>query len=115
MSKKVELSEHGNYLFGTLDGVDFVASGTMEGKPYPASVKLKFITRITKTKSVNNIDIPTKVAIAQTIKVPTTDANLRKLAIKYNDLIGEDLLINYATADNNMFTVADESEIISLK
>ena len=115
MSKKVELSEHGNYLFGTLDGVDFVASGSMEGKPYPASVKLKFITRITKIKMVNNIEIPTKSAISQTIKIPTTDENLRKLAIKYNDLIGQDLLINYATADNNTFTVSDESEILSLK
>jgi hypothetical protein len=27
--KKVEISEHGNYILGTLDGIDFVASGIM--------------------------------------------------------------------------------------
>lgn len=115
MANEVKLTGHGNYLYGTLDGVDFVSSGIMDNKPYPASVKLKFITRITKIKTVNNIEIPTKSAISQTIRIPTVDENLRKLALKYNDLIGQDLLINYATADNNTFNVDDENGIISLK
>ena len=113
--KEVKLTGHGNFLYGTLDGVDFVTSGVMEGNPYPASVKLKFITKITKIKTVNNIEIPTLSAISQIIKIPTVDDNLRKLALKYNELIGQDLLINYATADNNTFTVGDENGIISLK
>ncbi|MGB7402122.1 MAG: hypothetical protein WA916_06055 [Arcobacter sp.] len=115
MSKEIKLTEHGNYLFGTLDGVDFVARGVMEGKPYPASVKLKFITRITRTKTVNNIEIPTKSAISQIIRIPTVDENLPSMALKYNDLIGQDLLINYTTIDNNTFNVDDENGIISLK
>lgn len=44
--KPVQLTEHGNFLYGTLDGVDFVASGIMQDtkKPYGASIRLKFIT-----------------------------------------------------------------------
>jgi len=43
--KPVQVVEHGNYLYGTLDGLDFVASGIMQDtkKPYSASLKLKFI------------------------------------------------------------------------
>ena len=43
--KPIEVVEHGNYLYGTLDGLDFVVSGIMQDtkKPYPASLKLKFI------------------------------------------------------------------------
>ena len=42
--KKVEITEHGNYLFGSIDGVDFVQSGTLEsGQKYGASVAYLFI------------------------------------------------------------------------
>ncbi|MCK5293334.1 MAG: hypothetical protein KAJ49_01685, partial [Arcobacteraceae bacterium] len=71
-NKDVKVTKHGNYLYGVLDGVDFVQSGTLEnGNKYGASVKLRFITKITVIKTVEGVEIPTLKAIAQTIKVPT--------------------------------------------
>ena len=64
-SKDVKVTKHGNYLYGVLDGVDFVQSGTLEnGNKYGASVKLRFITKVTVIKTVDGVDIPTLKAIA---------------------------------------------------
>ena len=115
-AKEIKISEHGNYLYGSLDGVDFVQSGTLEnGTKYGASVKLKFITKITVVKNVAGTDIPTLKAISQIIKVPCTDDKLAELVHKYNDYIGKDLLINYGTADNNTFSLSASAEIIVIK
>lgn len=114
--KKVEITEHGNYLFGSIDGVDFVQSGTLEnGQKYGASVKLKFITKVNVIKKVLGTDVVTKKALSQIIKIPTTDTDLPSLIAKYNTLIGQDLLINYSTADNHTFTVNDEKDLIPIK
>jgi len=111
--KKVEIVEHGNYLYGNLDGVDFVSSGQLEnGTKYGASVKLKFITKVQIVKNVSGIDIPTTKAVSQTIKIPTTDTELPKLVLKYNEFIGQDLLISYSTADNHTFTIDKDLNVM---
>ena len=111
--KGVEVVEHGNYLYGTLDGVDFVQSGKLEdGTKYGASVKLKFITRVTAVKNVGGIDVATKKAISQIIRIPTTDTDLPVEVAKYNDLIGKDLLISYNTPDNHTYSVPSEVKVL---
>lgn len=63
-NKEVKLIKHGNYLYGVLDGVDFVSAGVLEnGTKYGASVKLKFITKTTVIKTVDGVEIPTQKAI----------------------------------------------------
>lgn len=115
-SKEVKLLKHGNYLFGVLDGVDFVSAGVLEnGTKYGASVKLRFITKTTVIKTVEGVEIPTLKAIAQTIKVPTANNELSVIVRKYNDLIGKELLINYSTSDNNTFSVNANVEIEIIK
>ena len=115
-NKDVKLSKHGNYLYGVLDGVDFVSAGVLEnGTKYGASVKLRFITKITVIKTVEGVEIPTLKAIAQTIKVPTANNELSIIVRKYNELIGKELLINYGTSDNNTFAVNANVEIEVIK
>jgi len=112
MAKKIELEEHGNFLYGSLDGVDFVASGKLEnGTAYGASVKLKFITKIDVVKNVQGTEIKTKKAISQIIKLPTTDEQLALMVHKYNELIGKDLLLSYSTADNNIFQMQSDVSV----
>jgi len=112
----VKLKKHGNYLYGVLDGVDFVQSGTLEnGNSYGASVKLRFLTKSTIIKTVDGTDIPTLKAIAQTIKVPCANNELSIIVRKYNELIGKELLINYSTSDNNTFSVNSNVEIEIIK
>ena len=113
---EIRLSKHGNYLYGVLDGVDFVSEGVLEnGTKYAASVKLKFITKITIIKNVEGVDIPTQKAISQTIKVPTANTELSMIVRKYNELIGKELLINYSIKDENMFAVNANVEIEIIK
>jgi hypothetical protein len=112
----VKLTKHGNYLYGVLDGVDFVSEGILEnGVKYGASVKLRFITKVTIIKTVDGVEIPTLKAIAQTIKVPCANNELSLIVRKYNELIGRELLINYGTADNNTFGVNANVEIEIIK
>jgi len=114
--KDIKMNKHGNYLYGVLDGVDFVSAGVLEnGTKYGASVKLKFITKVTVIKTVDNVDIPTNKAIAQLIKVPCANTDLSMIVRKYNELIGKELLINYSTPDNNMFAVNANVEIEVIK
>lgn len=119
MEKKngeVNLTGHGNYLYGVLDGVDFVSAGVLEnGTRYGSSVKLKFITKTTVIKTVNGVEIPTQKAISQIIKVPCADTELSLIVRKYNDLIGKELLISYSTPDNNVFSVNSDVAIEIIK
>ena len=115
-SKEIKLKKHGNYLYGVLDGVDFVSAGTLEnGTKYGASVKLKFITKTTIIKTVDGVDIPTQKAIGQTIKVPTANNELSIIVRKYNELIGKELLVNYGVKDENMFVANANVEIEIIK
>lgn len=119
--KKTELTQHGNYIFGNLDGVDFVASGIMvdrntnQKSNYGASVKLKFIIKDTFYKEVNGMQIPTTKANSVIIKIPTEDDKLPALVKKYNEMLGADLLIKYNLTDGHSVTIQDESEILSIK
>ncbi len=117
MSKEVILKEHGTFIYGTLDGVDFVGSGVIRdtGRPYSASVKLKFIMRATKYKEINGVSIPTVVANSQIIKIECKDDELPQLALKYNELINKDLLINYNGKDGDTFVIQNEKDIVSVK
>ena len=115
--KEINLKEHGNFIYGTLDGVDFVSSGVIKetGTMYSASVKLKFIMKSTITKDLNGVAIPTVRANSQIIKIQCRDEELPTLALKYNDLVGKDLLINYGGKDGDTFVIQDEKEIINIK
>ena len=119
--KPITLKEHGNYIFATLDGVDFTASGVMVDKTtqvksnYGASIKLKFIIKDTFFKEVNGIKISTMKANSVVIKIPTQDDKIPSLVAKYNSLISQDLFIKYNLTDGHSITVQDENEIISIK
>lgn len=119
--KPISLKEHGNYIFATLDGVDFIASGLrydeklLKNVPYGASIKLKFIIKDTFFKEVNGIKIPTVKANSVLIKFATQDEKLPELVAKYNSLISQDLFIKYNLTDGHSITVQDENEIISIK
>lgn len=115
--KPVQVVEHGNYLYGTLDGLDFVASGIMQDtkKPYSASLKLKFIMKSTFYKDLNGIPIATQRVTSQIVRIPTTDDKLPQLVTKYNELVGKDLFINYNAKDGEVINIQDEKEIIEIK
>ncbi|TLP36942.1 hypothetical protein [Arcobacter arenosus] len=115
--KEINLKEHGNFIYGTLDGVDFVPSGVIResGQTYSASVKLKFIMKSTVTKDLNGVSIPTVRANSQIIKIQCRDEELPSLALKYNDLVGKDLLINYGGKDGDTFVIQDEKDILNIK
>ena len=115
--KEISIKEHGNYIYGTLDGVDFVTSGIIaETKmPYGASVKLKFIMKSYKTKEVGGVEIKTKVANSQILQIKCQDEQLSALGNKYNELDGKDLLVNYGGKDGDTFVIHDEKDILTIK
>lgn len=115
--KPVQILEHGNYLYGTLDGLDFVASGVMQDtkKPYSASLKLKFIMKSTFLKDLNGVSIPTQRVTSQIVRIPTTDDKLPQLVAKYNELVGQNLFISYNAKDGEVINIQDEKEIIEIK
>ena len=115
--KPIQLTEHGNFLYGTLDGIDFTASGIMQDtkRPYGASIRLKFIMKSTILKDLNGIKIPVQRATSQIVKLPTTDDKLASLVQKYNELVGKDLFINYNAKDGEVINIQDENEIIEIK
>ena len=114
--KKVEISEHGNYILGTLDGIDFVTSGVLQdGKPYSASLRLKFIMKTKLIKNLNGVDMPITKAMSQTVKLPCTDDKLIHLVQKYNQLVGKDLFIKYICKDEEVLTIQDEQGILEIK
>ena len=115
--KPVQIVGHGNYLYGTLDGLDFVASGIMQDtkKAYSASLKLKFIMKSTFLKDLNGIQIATQRVTSQIVRIPTTDDKLPQLVAKYNELVGKDLFINYNAKDGEVINIQNENEIIGIK
>lgn len=115
--KPVQIVGHGNYLYGTLDGLDFVASGIMQDtkKAYSASLKLKFIMKSTFLKDLNGIQIATQRVTSQIVRIPTTDDKLPQLVAKYNELVGKDLFINYNAKDGEVINIQNENEIIEIK
>lgn len=115
--KPIQIKEHGNFLYGTLDGLDFVPSGIMQDtkKPYGASIRLKFIIKSTFIKELNGVQIPTQRATSQIMRIPTTDDKLPTQVAKYNELVGKDLLVNYGGKDGDTFIVQDENEILEIK
>ena len=115
--KPIQLQEHGNFIYGTLDGIDFTASGIMQDtrKPYGASIRLKFIMKSTFFKELNGVKIPILRAVTQIVRLPTTDDKLPQMVQKYNELVGKDLFINYNSKDGDVLTIQDENEIIEVK
>ncbi|MCT7577656.1 hypothetical protein [Aliarcobacter butzleri] len=115
--KPIQLTEHGNFLYGTLDGIDFTPSGIMQEtkRPYGASIRLKFIMKSTFFKELNGVKIPIQRATSQIVKLPTTDDKLTSLVQKYNELVGKDLFINYNSKDGDILNIQDENEIVEIK
>ena len=120
-TKEIKLNQHGNYIYATLDGVDFTVAGVMINEKtntktnYGSSIKLKFIIKDTFLKEVNGIKIPTLKANSVLIRIPTTDDKIPALVKKYNELINQDLFIKYNLTDGHSITVQDENEILSIK
>jgi len=114
MAKEIKITEHGNYLYGNLDGIDFVKSGTMDGVAYGASIKLKFIIISKRIKNVNGIEVLSTNAIATVIRLPIRNEEIVSLVGKYNKLLGRDLLVEFNASDNTTFSVTDESKITLL-
>lgn len=115
--KEISLNQHGNFIYGSLDGIDFVVSGVIQEtkKAYNASIKLKFIIKSTIMKEIGGQQIPTVRANSQIIKIQCKDEDLPRLALKYNDLIGKDLLINYGGKDGDTFLIQDDKDILTIK
>ncbi len=115
--KPIQLTEHGNFLYGTLDGIDFVASGIMAEtkRPYGASIRLKFMMKSTFHKELNGVKIPFQRVTTQIVKFATTDEELPQLVAKYNALVGKDLFINYNSKDGDILNIQDEDEIVEIK
>ena len=115
--KPIQVIEHGNFLYGTLDGIDFIASGIMQDtkRPYGASIRLKFIMKSTILKDLNGIKIPVQRATSQIVKLASTDDKLPQLVAKYNELVGKDLFISYYAKDGEVINIQDENEIIEIK
>lgn len=115
--KPIQLQEHGNFIYGTLDGIDFTPSGIMQDtrKPYGASIRLKFIMKSTFFKELNGVKIPILRAVTQIVRLPTTDDKLPQLVQKYNELVGKDLFINYNSKDGDVLNIQDENEIVEVK
>ncbi|RLA83326.1 MAG: hypothetical protein DRG78_04685 [Epsilonproteobacteria bacterium] len=110
LSKKIEIEVTGNYLVAELTGVDLTASGEFEGKKYGASVKLKFVQNEKIIKNVNGIDVPTLKAVSQIIKISCNDIDLPKLIQKYNEKLGQVIMLKYTANDNSSFS-CEESDI----
>lgn len=115
--KPIQVIEHGNFLYGTLDGIDFTASGIMQDtkRAYGASIRLKFIMKSTILKDLNGVKIPVLRATSQIVKLASTDDKLPQLVQKYNELVGKDLFINYNSKDGDILNIQDENEIIEIK
>lgn len=119
--KELKINKHGNYLYATLDGVDFVVAGVMYNEKtnqktnFGASVKLKFIIQSTILKNVNGMSIPTLRANSIIVSIPTTDDKIPALVQKYNAMIGQDLFIDYNMTDGQKVSIQDEKEILEIK
>jgi len=120
-NKKVTIIEHGNYLYGKLDSVDFTGSGVMineqtnQKQAYGASLKLKLLIESIKMKNLNGTDVPLKSTVSQIVKIPTEDKDLPKLLAKYEALKSKDLLVHYFAGDNFNFKVLGEESIKEIK
>jgi hypothetical protein len=104
LSKKIELETTGNYLVAELTGVDLTASGEYEGNKYGASIKLKFVQNQKIIKNIAGVDVATLKAVSQIVKISCKDSDLAQLVAKYNEKLGQVLLIKYAANDNSSFT-----------
>lgn len=93
----------GVYIIGRIEGVDFTASGEIDGNKYGASVKLKFTQQSETVKKAGSVDLKTKRLVSNIIKIATTDTDLPELVAKYNEKIGQRVKISLATADNSTF------------
>lgn len=109
-SNEITINEFGNYVYGTLDGVDFGASGKLEnGNPYPAKVILRFIFKVNEKKVSGSVEIVTSRSVVNNFRIITTDAELPSLVNKYNELVGKTLLIKYVLADNQNVAINPEN------
>lgn len=118
--KKIEISKHGNYLFGQLDGIDLVESGEMtttkgELIKYGSSLKFKFILQVEKEKTIMGEKVITNMPITQLVQVAVSDDKLLSEYKKYQDLVGKELLLPYFNADNFKFKIQDISKIQIIK
>lgn len=103
LTKKIEIEQTGNYLVGELSGVDLTASGEYEGNKYGASIKLKFVQNQKVIKNVAGTDVATLKSISQIVKIQCSDSDLVQMVSKYNEKLGQVILVKYVPSDNSSF------------
>jgi hypothetical protein len=116
-AKKIEIQNHGNYLYGKLDGVDLVESGELIGSDgknvkYGSSIKLKFILSVEKEKTVMGEKLKVVMPVSQIVQIHLDDGKLLDEYKKFMTYIGKDLLLPYFNNDNFKFKIDDISKVI---
>ena len=115
--KEIKLNKHGIYLFGKLDGVDYVEAGNGvddKGKTfkYGNSIKLRFILISSVTKNLNGTDVIVQVPKIQQVTIPTSEVDLLKQFNKFSKDIGKDVLVPSSADENKAIKLLDVSGLI---
>ena len=114
---KQDITEHGNYMYGTLDSVDFTEAGVMvdekTGKktPFGDSVKLKFLMDSVRLKKLGGVDVEQKSTNSYVVSIPCTASDLPEIYSKYLKLEKTDMFITYYPSNNFGFKVISEDKI----
>lgn len=104
--------QNGCFLIGKIEGVDFNASGVVEGNAYSASVKLKFAENKDIVKKINGVDILTSAYMTRIIKIPCADSELAQKVQEYNSKKGKEVIIELDLGDNSSFKTTNIQELI---
>lgn len=98
----------GSVYVGIVDGVDFTKSGKLEnGKPYGASVKLKFIEKVTQKKEIDNIELDIKKSNILVFVHSCEDNEIKNLVAKYSKFLGNEVAITFNLMDGSKFKIND--------
>lgn len=99
---------NGLFMHGTLEGVDFTASGrNSEGGSWGASVKLNFAIPFTKKQVVKGVEISSQSKRYQLISISTSDDLLPIEIEKYSKLIGQHMMLNLQPDQGAKFKLVD--------
>ena len=97
---------HGIYMMGTLEGVDFRASGNYEGKPFPAKVTLNFSVPFENKQVIKGVEIASMAKRSQLITLSTSDDLLPIEVDRFNKQIGQHLTLSLVPVEGSTFKLA---------
>jgi hypothetical protein len=99
---------NGLFMHGTLEGVDFTASGrNTDGGSWGASVKLNFAIPFTKKAIVKGVEIQSTSKRYQLISISSSDDLLPLEIEKYTKLIGHHMTLNLQPDQGAKFKLVD--------